>query len=290
MRGALALATLLAARAAAAQEVPVNVRADADPALGAQITLELQALGHATEARAGAAEITVRPEGDALIVTVIVPARGQRALRLRRADAAQRGTDALRVVETLRALLLEASPTSPPRDPPTSAAPPTAAPPAPPWHDALRVGVGAGVLASPGGASPQPTLTLRVGWEGPLWIEALGRLSLAGGQFEGGGGLQTHFAVAGVGAPLWREGPGALGMTLRGGVAWAQAWGDVSREGVVAVVEGAVGARLRLWRRLALTGSVAVGSALASVRVRVGDQERGEWGRPYLDATIGLSY
>jgi hypothetical protein len=58
----------------------------------------------------------------------------------------------------------------------------------------------------------------------------------------------------------------------------------------VGVVEGAVAARLRLWRRLALTGSLAVGTSLASVRVRVGDRELGEWGRPYLDATIGLSY
>lgn len=292
MRVALALAVILAARASAAEEVPVQLHADADTALGAQITLELQALGHAvdagTDAAVAAAAITLRAEGDTLIATVVARGRGQRELHLRRADAAQRGIDALRVVETLRALLLRAAPPPPSVSAPVTA-PPPAPPPSPPWYDALHVGVGAGVLLSPGGATPQPTLTLRLGWEGRLWIEALGRLSLVEGQFDGGG-LQTHFAMVGVGAPLSRGSLGALGITLRGGVTLARARGDAEREGVVGVVEGAVGARLRLWRRLAITGSLAVGSALASVRVRAGDRDLGEWGRPYLDATIGLSY
>jgi hypothetical protein len=294
MRGALALALLLAARASAAEEVPVHLRADVDPSLGAQITLELRALGHPVDARAdaptGAASITLRPDGDALVVTLTVPGHGLRELRLRRDDPAQRGTDALRVVETLRALLLHAAPTASPAVSAPVATPPAAAPPSPPWYEALRVGVGAGALVSPGGASPQPTLSLRLAWEGPLWAEALGRLSLAEGAFDGGGGIQTHFATVGVGAPLSRGSIGALGVTLRSGVAWVQARGDAAREGVVAVVEGAVGARLRIWRRVALTGSLAMGSALASVRVRAGARELGEWGRPYLDATIGLSY
>lgn len=293
MRIALALAVILASRASAAEELPVDLRADADHALGAQIALELRALGHPVSARsdapAGAASITLRPEGDAVVVTIVVPARGHRELRLRRDDSAQRGTDALRVVETLRALLLQAPPPVLPTVAVPVAAPPPAAP-SPPWYDALRFGVGAGALVSPGGASPQPTLTLRLAWEGPLWVEALGRLSLAEGRFDGAGGVQTHFAAAGAGAPLSRGSLGALGLTLRGGVVWAQARGDVAREGLVAVVEGALGARLRLWRRLALTASLAVGSALASVRVRSGERELGEWGRPYLDATIGLSY
>lgn len=292
MRLALALGVILAARAAAAEDPPVHVRDEADPALGAQITLELQALGHLVEARAdaavGGAAITLRADGDALIVTVVARGRGQRELRLRRGDAAQRGLDALRVVETLRALLLRAAPSQPPPVAPQVPAPPSPQP-SPPWYDALHVGLGAGALMSPGGAAPQPTLTLRLAWEGPLWLEAIGRLSLAEGRFNSGG-LQTHLAMLGVGAPLSRGSLGALGMTLRGGVALAQARGDVSREGFVGVVEAAVGARIRLWRRLAVTGSLAVGSALASVRVRSGDRELGEWGRPYLDATIGLSY
>jgi hypothetical protein len=294
MRGALALAVLLAARAAAADEVPVRLRVDGDPALGAQISLELQALGHRVDAsgddRVGDAQITLRPDVDHVVVTVAVPGRGRRALRLRRGvDDAQRGTDALRVVETLRALLLSAAVTPPPVVAPVAPRPPPAAP-SPPWSEALHVAVGAGALVSPGGASPQPTLTLRGAWEGPLWLEALGRASLAEGTFDGVGALQTHFAMVGVGAPLSHGSLGALGVTLRGGVAWARARGDVTREGVVGVVEGAVGARLRLWRRLALTGSLSVGTALAAVRVRADSRELGEWGRPYLDATIGLSY
>lgn len=296
MRRALALAAVLVTRAAAAQEVPVHLLSDADPALGAQITLELRALGHAVDvsgpARADAAQVALRSESDAVVVTIVVPDRGRRALRLRRGDDAQRGTDALRVVETLRALLLAVEPVPPPAAPPprVSPPPPPPAPPPPPWHDALHVSVGAGALVSPGGSSPQPTASVRLAWEGPLWIEALGRVSLDAGRFEGGAALQTHFAVVGVGAPITRGSLGALGVTLRAGVAWAQATGDLAREGAVGVVEGALGARLRVWRRLALVGSLAVGSALGGVQVQVAGRALGEWGRPYLDATIGLSY
>ncbi|MFO0629833.1 MAG: FecR domain-containing protein [Polyangiales bacterium] len=295
MRGALALAVVIAARAASAEEVAVQLEADGDVALGAQIRLELQALGHpiaAPGAAPGSAPtIALRAEGTTTLVTVDVPARGRQEIRLTRDDA-QRGTDALRVVETLRALLLAAAPAPPsvPAPAPAPAPPERPVTTAPPWTDALGVGLGAGVLLSPGGASPQPTLTLRLAWEGPLWLEILGRASLAEGRFEGDGALQTHFVVGGVGAPLSRGTVGALGVTLRGGVGWVQARGDLAQSGAVGVVEGAVTGRVRVWRRLAVTGSLAVGSALASVRVRSAGRELGEWGRPYLDATIGLSY
>lgn len=281
-----ALAVALAAPAARAQEPPVWVDVPPEDAFGRRVAEELSALGHpvARSRAPSPARVTVRldaSEGRAT-ARVIVDGREAAALTLDASTDAARAIAALRVVEAVRAALL-----------PRPAPPPSAPRPAPAtrrsaWED-LHGALGAGLIASPGGVDVMPALYARLAWEGVVWVELVGHIAL-GGAAVPGGTLRASNAAAGIGAAILRGRRGALGVTLRGGVAVAEARGAVDVAGVVATGAGALLGRVQVWRRVGLAGELAVGTALAPVRVRSGDQVVAEWARPFLHAAMGVSF
>jgi hypothetical protein len=288
-RGLAAAAVVSAASAsAAAQEVAVFVDAPPEDPFARRIAQELQALGHAIVPRAmpGAVALRVRATPRGAVVGVEVAARPPQRLDVPFDDDASRDVAALRVVEAVRAALLALpQPAVPPPAPP-----PPADPPRGEGWEALRASLAAGASVSAGGLSTSPVLHLRLAWEGPVWAEIVGDVALAAAS-AGEASLRASTLALGVGAPLIRGPRGALGVSLRGGLAFVEARGDAgSGEGVVGVISAALTGRVQLWRRLGVYASLAAGSALAPVRLRAASTVTGEWGRPFLIAALGVSF
>lgn len=283
----LGVAVALLARSAAAQESPVALDAPPEDPLGRRVSEELNALGHPViPARAGGSSavlVTVAREGARARAVVRVAGAAPIALELSVTDDESLAIAALRVVEAVRAGLLPrtvASPAVPPRASPM--------PRVSPWAS-LHGALGIGLCASPGSVDVTSALYARIAWEGRPWVELVGHVALDAASVQGGT-LRVSTVTAGVGAALAQGPRGALGVTLRAGIVHAETRGESGSSGVVGVAAGALLGRLRVYRRLGLIGEIAVGTALAPVRIRAGTDVVAEWGRPFLHASIGVSF
>lgn len=286
MRGWVALLALsLASASARADELPVALFSRDHPALRERIALELGALGHAVSLdvvpSTPAARVRILSSAAVLYALIETPGRAALTIALRVDGPGGLSASALRVVEALRAALIERAPVGPP---------PTAGPRAATWYDSLHVAAALGVTCTPEVEAAVPSVHLRLAWERLPWIEAVATIGLTDVRFGSDARLGVSSLALGLGAPLAHGRRGAIGVTLRGGLSWISAVGDLSTSGVVGIAEGAVTSRLTLWGRFALYSSLSVGSTLAAVIVRSGAGASVEWGRPYLHGAIGLSY
>ncbi|MEZ4364658.1 MAG: hypothetical protein R2939_00010, partial [Kofleriaceae bacterium] len=284
MRARLLSAALVAlGSVASAQELPVWIDAPDHPSVAARVALELQALGHASVASAGGetrpAVIRIRAREGRLYARIEAPGVAPVEVALDPDAAEHPAASALRVAEGLRAALIP-SPAST-RSPPAPAPAPALAPRVDTrrWLDDLRVAVAAGASFSPSGGGPVPVLHLRLAWERAPWVELVGDLALASAEFGAAARLRVSTASLGLGAPLVQGPRGALGVSLRVGLALVDLRDASEASGVVGAASGALTGRVSLWRRLSAYGALAVGTTLAAVTTRTGVGEPGEWGR-----------
>lgn len=281
-----ALVVALVAPAARAQEAPVWIDLPPEDPFGRRVAEELSALGHpvarSREAVPSRVSVRVTPQGARATARVQVGGGEAVSLELDVSSESARAVAALRVVEAVRAGLIARPAPAAPAPRASSVAPRSA------WED-VHGALGGAILASPGGVDAMPAVFARLSWERTPWVELVAHVAVGGASTQGTS-LRVSSVALGVGAALVHGSRGALGVTLRGGLAIAEARGAEAASGVVATASGALLGRVRVWRRVGLLGELAVGTALAPVRLRAGGQLVGEWGRPFLQASIGVSF
>jgi hypothetical protein len=344
-RRARAIAALLvalaatAARSADAEEegarsvssAPIAVVCDAADPFGGRLVAELTAIGFRTvilapgEATASRAslELAARRAGAIAAIRAVPSERGvevwiadrvtgKTVLREMESEGGRDrdGALALRVVELLRASVLEITLPAAPRGevPPPPAIreklaipPPTSAPP--PKVPALRLSLAPAALLSPGGVGAGASLDIGLAWmpSEHFGLSAFAAIPLTAARFEGAvGGVDLRVFVAGGGVRfLFTSGASRWAPTLDLGLAGlsiksAGARADGSRSATDSAAAPTPFARLGL--AFAITSvlraraDVLTGAIVQGVSVHFAGEEVARWGRPFAMLGAGIDF